>query len=158
MPITTYRDNMDPVLAKGHVSRYAEQHADTFAAGGAIEWGVAVQPSAANPDIAVRYDGTGKFAGIAIAQPYGEYRVADVSQALPVGGYVQYDALSALRKGTIVVQVLENVTRGQDAVIDNATANFRPAGTATTAVSGVVGTFRKGATANGLAELTINLP
>lgn len=158
MPITTYRNNLDPIIGKGHISRYAEAHADTFAAGGAIEWGTAIQPSASDANIAVRYDGTGPFAGVAIAQHYGEYRVADVSQNLPVGSYARYDAVSALRKGTITVQVLEAVTRGQSAVVDNATGNFRPSGSATTAVSGVVGTFRTGAAANGIAELIVNLP
>jgi len=66
--------------------------------------------------------------------------------------------VSFLRRGRIWVEVVEDVTKGNQAVADNATGDFRPSSTATTGISGVVGVFKTSAVAGDLAQLEINLP
>lgn len=156
MPINNYFEYMDQPASKGKVATYAEHRADSAAAGAEIDWGVAVQYSAANPNQVVTYDGTGGFVGVALAGLYAEYDVPAGQET--DGKHAQYDAVSVFRKGTVWVEVLEDVTKGQGAVVDNTTGNFRPADTATATVSEVVGVFKTTAQADGLAQLEINLP
>ncbi len=158
MPITNYGQYMDEFPGKGKVATIAEHRADSAAAAAAIEWGLAVQYNATNKEQVEPYDGTGSFAGVALANHYDVYRQNTLSGADPEGAYAQYDAVSVFRKGTIWVQVLEDVEKGEAAVVDDTTANFRPGGTATTTVSEAVGVFKTSAAANGYAQLEINLP
>jgi hypothetical protein len=157
MPITDYREYMAEELGKGKVSSYHDYRADSAGAAENIDWGVAVQFNAANPNKVEVFDGTGKFQGIAIANHYAEYRLASVADDVD-GHYSANDAVSYLRRGAIFVEVLEDVIKGDDAVIDNATGNFRPGDTATVEKSGVVGTFKTSASTGGLAQVEINLP
>lgn len=156
MPITSYEQYMQEPTGKGRVALYPEHRADTLAAAEAIGWGRAVQYNAANKNRADLYDG-GKVVGIAIANHYAEYRSANVNNDI-VGEYAANEAVSVLRKGVIWVQVLEDVEKGEDAVADNATGDFRPSDTATVGKSAVIGVFKTSAVANGLAQLEINLP
>jgi hypothetical protein len=157
MPIMDYREYMTPELGKGKIASYHEGHADTGAAGADIQWGLAVQLSASNPNQVIPYDGTGNFQGVAMANHYAETRLSDVSQFID-GHYVANDAVSYMRRGIIFVEVEEDVIKGDNAVIDKTTANFRPATTTVTTVSGVIGSFKSSAPAGNLAELEINLP
>lgn len=157
MPITDYREYMAEELGKGKVASYHDFRADSGAAAEDIDWGVAVQYNAVNPNKVEVYDGTGKFKGIAIANHYAEYRLASVADDVD-GHYVTNDAVSFLRRGAIFVEVLEDVIKGEDAVIDNATGNFRPSDTVTVEKSAVIGVFKTSASANGLAQVEINLP
>lgn len=157
MPITNYEQYMPQELGKGKVASYHDHRADTGAAAEDIDWGVAVQLNATNPNKVETYDGTGKFQGVAIANHYAETRLANVSDSVN-GKYSAGDAVSYLRRGIIFVEVLEDVVKGDEAVIDNATGNFRPADTTVTEKSGVIGVFKSSAAANGLAQLEINLP
>lgn len=156
MPITKYPQYMDEPLGIGRIGLYPEHRADTLAAAETIPWGSAVQ-YAANPEQGEVYDGVRPFRGVAIAGHHAEYRVADVNNDI-VGQHLQYDAISVLRKGAIWVKVLEDVVKGDAAKADKTTGNFRPGGTATTTVSGVIGEFKTSALANGLALLEVNLP
>ncbi|UZH06391.1 structural cement protein Gp24 [Heyndrickxia coagulans] len=157
MPILSYEQYMPEELGKGKVASYHDHRADTEAAGAPIDWGVAVQRKADDPEHIVTYDGTGKFIGVAIANIYAETRLPDISQGVD-GHYEQYDVVPVLRRGIVFVEVLEDVIKGDEAVIDNATGNFRPKGTATTAVSASVGVFKTSASAGNLAQLEVNLP
>ncbi|GEM_PF-1174928 len=156
MPITQYPEYMNEPLGIGRIGLYPEHRADTLAAAETIPWGAAVQYGA-NAEQGEVYDGARPFRGVAIAGHHAEYRVADVNNDI-VGQHVQYDAISVLRKGAIWVKVLEDVIKGDAAKADKTTGNFRPGGTATTTVSGVIGEFKTAALANGLALLEINLP
>lgn len=157
MPITDYREYMAEELGKGKIATLNDYIAESGAAAENIDWGVAVQYNAANPNRIETYKGTGRFAGIAVANHYAEYRLASVADDID-GHYVANDAVSYLRRGIIFVEVLEDVIKGEDAVIDNATGNFRPSDTATIEKSAVVGVFKTSASANGLAQVEINLP
>lgn len=157
MPITNYSQYMPEELGKGKVSSYHDHRADSAAASETINWGVAVQLNATNPNKIDTYDGTGKFVGIAIANHFAETRVTSDVDTVQ-GAYQANDAVSYLRRGIIFVQVLEDVIKGEDAVIDNATGDFRPSDTATVAKSAVVGIFKSSASANGLAQVEISLP
>ncbi len=156
MPITDYPQYMDEPLGLGRIGLYPEHRADTLAAAETIPWGAAVQ-YAANPNRGEVYDGARPFRGVAIAGHHAEYRVANVNDDI-VGQHAQFDPVSVLRKGAIWVKVLEDTDKGDGAVADQTTGNFRPDGTATTTVSGVIGEFKTAALANGLALLEINLP
>lgn len=151
MPITNYEQYMSPDLGRGRVASYQDHRGDTGSATGKIEWGKAVQYNAQNPNKVETYDGSGDFVGIAIANHYSD----DYDS---VGAYEANDAVSFLRRGIIVVEVLEDVLKGEKAVIDNATGKFRPSDTATPGKSGVIGVFKSTASANGLAQVEINLP
>jgi|SRR5579875_953216 len=157
MPITNYSQYMPQELGKGKISSYHDYRADSAAAAENIDWGVAVQLNPTNPNKVETYKGTGKFVGIAIANHFAEYRLASVADDID-GHYLANDAVSYLRRGVIFVEVLEDVVKGEEAVIDNATGNFRPSDTAVTQKSGVVGVFKTSASAGGLAQLEINLP
>lgn len=158
MPILDYSEYMSPELGLGRVAAMHGIRTESAPAASAINWGSALQLNAANPNKVEPYSGgTQPFYGISIESMFGEFRETDVSQ-FPTAGYSANDAVSILRRGRIFVLVLEDVTNGQGAVVDNATANFRPQGTATTGVSGVVGVFKTTTLANHLAEVEINLP
>lgn len=157
MPITNYDQYMPEVLGKGKIALYPEHRADTGAIQAALVFGVAVQYNAADADFVEQYDGTGKFVGVSIADHHSETRLASVDDEVE-GAYQAGQAVSFLRKGVIYVEVLEDVVKGDDAVIDDTTGNFRPGDTATVTVSEVVGVFKSSAAANGLAQLEINLP
>uniref|UniRef100_UPI0018E49ED9 structural cement protein Gp24 n=1 Tax=Mycobacteroides abscessus TaxID=36809 RepID=UPI0018E49ED9 len=148
---------MTEELGKGKIASYHDHRADSGAAAEKIEWGVAVQYNAANPNKIETYDGTGDVVGVAIANHYAETRLASVNDSVD-GAYVADDAVSFLRRGIIFVEVLEDVVKGEKAVVDNATGNFRPSDTVTVEKSAVVGVFKSSAAANGLAQLEINLP
>ncbi|MFB6475766.1 hypothetical protein ACFCW7_23180 [Paenibacillus glucanolyticus] len=157
MPITNYDQYMPEVSGKGRIAQYPEQRADTLAAAGAIGWGRAVQYAATNKNRGEVYNGSRKVVGIAIANHYAEYRSSNINNSI-TGEYVANDAVSVLRKGIIWVEVLEDVEKGEPAVADNATGDFRPSDTSTTDKSDVVGVFKSSASAGGLAQLEINLP
>lgn len=158
MPITNYSEYMSAPTGKGRVGQYQDQRADTLAANEAIGWGRAVQ-YAANKNKADLYDGVAgaKVIGVAIANHYAEYRSSDVNNPL-VGEYVANEAVSVLRRGLIWVEVLEDVVKGDQAVADNATGDFRPSQTVTGGKSAVIGEFKTSAVAGGLALLEINMP
>ncbi|WP_426447577.1 structural cement protein Gp24 [Paenibacillus sp. S-38] len=157
MPITNYDQYMPEAIGKGRIAQYPEHRADTLGANGVIGWGRAVQHTATNKNRGEVYNGTSKVVGIAIANHYGEYRVTNLHNEI-TGQYENNDAASVLRKGVIWVQVLEDVVKGDLAVADNATGDFRPSTTATAGKSAVIGEFKSSATANGLAQLEVNLP
>ncbi|WP_240415019.1 structural cement protein Gp24 [Paenibacillus periandrae] len=153
MPISSYPQYMSEVGGKGTLALYPEHHADTVAASATIPWGKAVQYTATNKNKGEVYAGTRKVIGVAMANHYAEYRTTTT-----VGEYVVGDAVSALRKGCIWVEVLEDVVKGDLAVADNTTGNFRPSTTGTATISAIVGEFKSSALANGLAILELNLP
>lgn len=157
MPITNYEQYMTEELGKGKIASYHDHRADSGAAAEKIEWGVGVQYNAANPNKVDRFKGTGGFIGVAIANHYAETRLVNVANDVD-GAYEVDDAVSFLRRGIIFVEVLEDVVKGEKAVVDNASGNFRPSDTATLEISAVVGTFKSSTAANGLAQLEINLP
>lgn len=154
MPITNYDQYMKESTGKGRVSLYPEHRADTLASTKAIEWGKAVQYNATNKDRGETYDGTQKVVGVAIAQHFAQVTLNNSI----IGSYAENDAVSVLRKGVIWVEVLEDVKKGDLAVADNVTGDFRPSGTAVAEVSKSIGEFKSSATAGGLAQLEINLP
>ncbi|AFC32144.1 hypothetical protein PM3016_5444 [Paenibacillus mucilaginosus 3016] len=158
MPITSgYDQYMQEPTGKGRVALYPEHRADTVGAAGVVPWGKAVSYTATNQNRGEVYTGARKVAGVAIANHYAENRVTNINNEI-VGQYETNDAASILRKGVIWVQVLEDVVKGDLAVADNATGDFRPSTTATTGKSGVLGEFKTSALANGLAQLELNLP
>lgn len=158
MPIMDYSEYMSPELGLGRVSAMHGIRTESAPAAGNINWGAGVERSTTNPNQIAQYDGNGAFYGVAIESMFGEYRETDVSQFPGNVNYVANDAVNILRRGRIFVLVLEDVTAGQQAVADKTTGNFRPSGTATTTVSGVIGEFKTTTAANHLAELEINLP
>jgi hypothetical protein len=151
--INTYGQYMEPTLGKGRIAEYPDHQADSLAAAETIEWGKGVSYDPANPNRAVTFDGTGKFVGVAVANHYAVNYAPDQP-----GAYAQFDAISVLRKGRIYVEVLEDVTKGEAAVVDNTTGDFRPGDTATTTISAPVGQFKSSAAAGSYAILEINLP
>jgi len=159
MSITNYSEYMIESTGKGRVAQYPDQRADTLAANETIGWGRAVQYAAANKNRADLYDGASgaKVVGVAIANHFAEYRSSNVNNPI-TGEYVANDAVSVLRKGLIWVEVLEDVVRGDQAVADNATGDFRPSQTATAGKSAVIGEFKSSASTGGLALLEINMP
>ncbi len=158
MSITMYPQYMQEPTGKGRVSSYHDHRADTGAATEVIDWGRAVQYNSTNPNQVETYDGTaGDVVGIAISDEVTEYRVQNADDDV-VGQYEAKDPVSFLRRGEIWVEVLEDVTKGDKAVADNSTGDFRPSGTATTEVSEDIGVFKSDALANGMAKLEINLP
>lgn len=162
MPINSYEQYMTPETGKGKLASYHDEHAETYSASENILWGLAVQSNASDPDKVDVYDGTvtDGFVGVALANHFaGEYRVEDVSTD-PITGtaYAAGQPISVLRRGIIWVEVLEDVIRGKQAVVDNETGNFRQKGSATATVSDTVGVFRTTAQAGNLAQLEINLP
>ncbi|KAB8139273.1 hypothetical protein F9U64_01215 [Gracilibacillus oryzae] len=152
--ITVYPQYMEESIGKGRLAEYPETRADSGAAAESINWGVGVEYS--GDEQVVTYAG-GTFRGIALAQTFGEYRVNNISDDIE-GAYEQYDAVSFLRKGIVWVEVEEEVSKGDAAVCDSATGNFRAEGTEATTISGVVGEFKSSAVAGELAKLEINLP
>lgn len=157
MPITNYSQYMDPVTGKGKLALYPDYRSDTEAAAGHIDWGVAVQ-LASDTETVQTYNGEGRFQGVAMANHFAEYLVSNMSTDEVDGYYRQGEPVSVMKKGVIWVEVLEDVAKGQNAVADNASGNFRAEGSAIEAVSGVVGVFRTSAQADGFAQLEINLP
>lgn len=162
MPIFSYEQYMAQETGKGKLASYHDEHAETYSASEDIAWGLAVQNNAADPDKIDVYDGTvaNGFVGVAIANHFaGEYRVNDVSTD-PITGtsYVAGQPVSTLRRGIIWVEVLEDVIKGKQAVVDNTTGNFRQKGSATATVSDAIGVFKTSAQAGNLAQLEINLP
>ncbi|MDF2657771.1 MAG: hypothetical protein K0Q94_562 [Paenibacillus sp.] len=157
MPITDYGQYMQEPTGKGRIALYPDYHADTLAAAGTIGWGRAVQYSATNKNRGELYTGARKAIGVAIANHYAEYRSTNVSNDI-VGEYVANDAVSVMRSGFIWVTVLEDVEKGETAVVDNATGDFRPSDTATATKSAVIGEFKTSALANGLAMLELKIP
>ncbi|MFT8928521.1 MAG: hypothetical protein ABF969_04210 [Sporolactobacillus sp.] len=162
MPIMSYEQYMVPETGKGKLASYHDEHAETYCASEDILWGLAVQENAADPDKVDVYDGTAAdgFVGIALANHFaGEYRVDDVSTD-PITGtaYAAGQPVSVLRRGIVWIEVAEDVIKGKQAVIDNATGNFRQKGSATSAVSDVVGVFKTSAQSGNLAQVEINLP
>ncbi len=156
--ITQYDQYMQEPTGKGRIASYHDHRADTGAAAAVIDWGRAVQYNSANPNKVDTYDGAaGSVVGVAISDEVTEYRVQNVDDAI-VGQYDANDPVSFLRRGRIWVEVVEDVTKGNQAVADNATGDFRPSSTATTGISGVVGVFKTSAVAGDLAQLEINLP
>lgn len=153
MPIPLGQEYMSPVLGLGKIASYQTYHADSVAAAGDIPFGSAVQLDTTNPEQGKKYDGSGDFYGVAIAKHFVPSFDGD-----KVGKYSDTDAVPVLRKGVITVKVQEDVIKGEKAVIDNATANFRPDGTSTAEVSGVVGVFKTSASGGGLTQLEISLP
>lgn len=156
--ITQYDQYMQEPIGKGRVASYHDHRADTGAAVAALAWGRAVQYNSSNPNQVETYNGAaGDVVGIAISDEVTEYRVQNISDEI-VGQYEKNDPVSFLRRGKIWVEVLEDVTKGDKAVADNATGDFRPSGTATTDVSAVVGAFKTSAVTGDLAQVEINLP
>lgn len=145
---------MDQNLGIGRLANYQSSQADTAACAADISWGAAVQLDANGK--AIPFAANGVFYGVALANHF-DYN-DDNFITDKVGLYKTNDAVSVLRKGTIVVHVEEDVKLGDAAVADNATANFRPSTTATVGISPVIGTFKSTTAAGGLAELQINLP
>lgn len=153
MTIPVGQEYMSSNLGLGKIASYQSHQADTLAAAGDINFGAAVQIASDDPDKGKAYDGSGDFYGIAIAKHFVPSFEGD-----KIGKYEQYDAVPVLRQGIITVKVEEDVIKGEQAVIDKTTANFRPKGTSTSTVSDVVGVFKTSASGGGLAQLEINLP
>jgi hypothetical protein len=162
MPINSYEQYMTPETGKGKLASYHDEHAETFGAGADIPWGLALKQSPDDPDKVLKYDGAAgsAFVGVAVANHFaGEYRVDDVSTGEITGtAYPTGQPVTVLRRGIIWVEVLEDVIRGKQAVVDNETGDFRQKGSATATVSDTVGVFRTTAQAGNLAQLEINLP
>lgn len=158
MPIMDYGEYMSSELGLGRTAAIHGLRTESAPAAGNINWGAAVQRDTTNANKIAQYDGTGALYGVAIASMFGEFRETDVSNFPDNIGYVVNDAVSILRRGRIFVLVLEDVQIGQQAVADKTTGNFRPSGTATSTVSGVIGEFKTTTAAGHLAELEINLP
>jgi hypothetical protein len=120
----------------------------------AIPFGVAVKRGVGLQGVVV-YDGAAGsvLAGIAIDNGRGSRTLGATNQ------YNVQTPVPVMRKGSVWVRVLEDTGAGDTVKIDHATGHFRPSATveanATVLPSAVV---IRGAVANGLAMLDINLP
>ncbi|MFL2133015.1 hypothetical protein [Desemzia sp. FAM 23990] len=152
MPIPIGQEYMEAPAALGKIANYQSVEANTTACGAEeIVFGKAVY---AEEDVA-QVMTTGKdFFGVVLARSY----VKEITAGDKAGVYVKGDAVPVIRKGTIWVQVDEDVISNQKAVVNTATGNFLPANTALESKTEVVGTFMSTAMADGLAMLQINLP
>ena len=165
MGITVYYKNIDLMpeeLGKGRLAEYPDVRADSLAAGEEIEFGKAIEYDSEDDGVVKEFN-DGTFAGIAMAKHYADYvdknLVDSDGKEDEVPKYSKYDAVTVLRKAIVWVEVLESVEKGEKAVIDEETGNFRPADTDeedVTEVDGMV--FKSAADENELAKLEINLP
>lgn len=154
MAITQYYGTMmDKELGPGVLGEYPGIQADTKANGetGYILPGLAVQLVPGSPGAVELFDGTGVFYGIVTATKVG----GDDYEEL---GYAANKPVPILRKGTLWVEVVEEVVAGDGAVIDEATSKFRPVNTDTVAVTPFNGQFKTSASAGELALLEVLLP
>lgn len=130
----------------GKLANYQDVQTDSRVAGvKVVRFGQAVQ---SNENVAEPFD-TGAFFGVAIAKNY----VDEITSGDKSGAYKRHEMIPVLRKGTIWVQVDEDVKIGEFAKV-NATGNF---GLATDRASSV-GIYQSTAHQDGLAMLQINLP
>lgn len=143
---------MAPELGIGKLANYQNTQADSKAVGtNSIKFGQAVQvtESIAAPCT------TGNFFGVALAKNYvDEINFNDDSKT---GLYRQGEMVAVLRKGSIWVQVDEDVKEGELASV-KPTGNFSVASTAEDSTDKPIGIFQTSAQADGLAILQINLP
>jgi len=154
MAITDYYGTeTDKELGEGVLGEYPDTQADTKAntTGGYLDFGVGVQLTSANENAVEVYDGTGTFYGITLAQKFGDTDYDAV-------GYEDNMPVAVLRKGTVWVKVLEEVTAGEMVVADDTTGLFRPASTAETLIHAINGQFKTSAGADELALVEIILP
>lgn len=155
MTIPVGQEYTSETLGIGRISSYQTSQSDSAAAASDINWGAAVCLNANNPNQVKQYDGSSDFYGVAVAEHFtNSYLLTSDKE----GKYQTFDAVNVLRKGIITVKVLEDVIKGQKAVADNATGNFRAKGTSATEVSDVIGEFKSTAKVGGLALLEISLP
>ena len=153
MTIPVGQEYMRPEGGIGKLANYQDTQADTMGVGpAAIKFGQAVQT--ADGEIAAPLAAEGVFLGVAIAKDY----VKEITNGVKTGVYNQYEALPVLRKGTIWVEVDEDVTKGQAAVANTATGNFLPSSTVITTKTEKIGSFQSTAIAGDVAMLQINLP
>lgn len=113
---------------------------ETKRANEAIEAGQAVQLVAGNEQNVEVFDGTGTFYGVAAYSLRADQDFIREDDAADRAAYAADDPVPVLRPGStgaIVVEFEEDATQGQAIVIDDGTANFRPADTATTPVTAV---------------------
>lgn len=152
MPITIGQEYMSAPAALGKIANYQAVEANTTACGTEeVVFGKAVY---AEEDVSQVMTSGQDFFGVALARDY----VTEITASDKVGVYHQGEALPVLRKGTIWVQVDEDVKSNQKAVANTDTGNFLPSATALATKTEVVGTFMSTAMAEGLAMLQISLP
>ena len=143
---------MAPELGIGKLANYQNTQADSKAVGtNSIKFGQAVQVT---ESIAAPYT-TGNFFGVALAKNYvDEIKFNDDKKT---GEYRQGEMVAVLRKGSIWVQVDEDVKEGEYASV-KATGNFGSVSTAEDSTDKPIGIFQTSAQAGSLAILQINLP
>lgn len=152
MAIQIGQEYMRPEGGIGKLANYQDTQSDTAAVGAVtIKFGQAVQ---VDEDVAVPLTTGGSLFGIAIAKDY----VAEITAGAKTGVYNQYEALPVLRKGTIWVEVDEDVKSGQTALANTVTGNFLPSNTVLTTKTEKIGSFQSTAYAGDVAMLQINLP
>lgn len=146
------------ILEKGKICQGGAFAGDgSRAAEAAIAFGVGVQLGSTPADQVKTYAG-GTFFGIAVYDPTKGYAVDASGNVTVSRTYLQYDPVSVLRRGRIVVEVEEAVAAADPVYCDSTTGNFwKSAGAGRVLVSGAQ--FLKAATGDGeLAELELNLP
>ena len=152
MTIQIGQEYMKPEGGIGKLANYQDTQADTAAVGTtSVKFGQAVQ---VDEDVAGPLTAGGNLFGVAIAKDY----VAEITAGAKTGTYKQYEALPVLRKGTIWVEVDEDVKSGQAALANTATGNFLPGTTAIETKTEKIGSFQSTAIAGDVAMLQINLP
>jgi len=137
---------MQPEGGIGTIANYQGVQADSRVIGTQeVRFGQAVQ---SNEHIAEPFNG-GAFFGVAIAKNY----VQEITSTEKVGVYRQHEMVPVLRKGTIWVQVDEDVKIGEFASVNTA-GNFGLSANQSSAI----GIYQSTAHEGNLAMLQINLP
>lgn len=150
MPIPIGQQYMNPEVGLGKIASYQDVQADSALVGEELPFGAPVEFS---DGVAKKLTASGDFYGITIAKEYVPELFGDKD-----GKYDEKEMVPVLRRGTICVQVAEDVVSGEKAVVDTTKGQFVPSDSTSTTISAVVGVFKTTAQAEGLAHVEINLP
>lgn len=150
MTIPVGQQYMNPEIGLGKIANYQDVQADSASVGEALKFGAPVEFA---DGVAKKLTTKGNFYGVVIAKEF----VPELSGE-KVGKYDEKEMVPVLRRGTICVQVAEDVVSGEKAVVDTTKGQFVPSDSTSTTISEVVGVFKTTAQAEGLAHVEINLP
>ncbi|WP_239256679.1 structural cement protein Gp24 [Listeria ilorinensis] len=150
MTIPVGQEYMQPEIGIGKLANYQGTQADSAVAAETILFGAPVEFS---DGTAKKLTASGYVYGVAIAKEFVPELTGDKA-----GSYLAKEMVPVLRKGTISVQVGEDVKSGEKAVVDISKGTFVPASSTASSKSEIVGVFKTTAQADGLAHLEINLP
>lgn len=157
MAFQTSYDQYPAEAAAGMKVDSREDTVESFAAEGAIGWGLAVIKGT-DPDVQVKKPAAadGVFRGVALRTSVFEQNSSGVS------GYVDEDSVNVLRKGMVWVPTITAVTRDNPAYFVNSGADAGKFSATNDGTTDAVptGVYRSSvaATSGGLAKLEINLP